>query len=141
MSDAKLEEDDNSHNQCLSGLIIPRENFVVCKTNGVDLKGLCSCKLQFCIRDPLCHRVEIEVVADVLSAGSHSLLEYFCKFFKATLPASNLFWMETGHIAVVRPDLNAPVSGLMTGRTAVILPKHCLTCKWIFLETAPLVSG
>ncbi|CAG5126495.1 unnamed protein product, partial [Candidula unifasciata] len=42
MSDAKLEEDDNSPNQCLPGLIIPRENFVVCKTNGVDLKGLCS---------------------------------------------------------------------------------------------------
>ncbi|XP_012943579.1 ataxin-2 isoform X2 [Aplysia californica] len=43
MSDVKLlESESHGQDQNLSGIIIPKDNFVVCKTNGVDIKGLCA---------------------------------------------------------------------------------------------------
>ncbi|RUS78087.1 hypothetical protein EGW08_014167 [Elysia chlorotica] len=42
MADAKLEDDDGTPGPNIPGIIIPKDNFVVCRTNGVDLKGLSS---------------------------------------------------------------------------------------------------
>ncbi|KAH9525709.1 hypothetical protein Btru_002124 [Bulinus truncatus] len=43
LCDAKLEdEDNNSQNPLIPGIIIQKDRFVVCKTNGVDLKSICS---------------------------------------------------------------------------------------------------
>lgn len=40
LADAKLEADDGTAGPNIPGLIIPKDHFVVCRTNGVDLKGL-----------------------------------------------------------------------------------------------------
>ncbi|XP_055861718.1 ataxin-2-like isoform X2 [Biomphalaria glabrata] len=43
LCDARLEdEDNNSQNPVIPGIIIHKDRFVVCKTNGVDLKSICS---------------------------------------------------------------------------------------------------
>ncbi|CAL1531949.1 unnamed protein product [Lymnaea stagnalis] len=47
LCDVKLDDEDNSLNPTLPGIIIHKERFVVCKTNGVDLKGLCSASSDF----------------------------------------------------------------------------------------------
>jgi small nuclear ribonucleoprotein (snRNP)-like protein len=47
LTDAKLEDDDSNQNPSLPGLIIRKDTFVVCKTNGVDLKGLCTSSVDF----------------------------------------------------------------------------------------------
>ena len=44
MADAKLDDDDGTPGPNIPGIVIPKDNFVVCRTNGVDLKGLSSCK-------------------------------------------------------------------------------------------------
>ena len=44
MADAKLDDDDGTQGPCVAGIIIPKDKFVVCRTNGVDLKGLSACK-------------------------------------------------------------------------------------------------
>lgn len=44
LCDAKLDDDDSITNPTLPGIIIQKDKFVVCKTNGIDLKGLCACK-------------------------------------------------------------------------------------------------
>ncbi|GFR60979.1 ataxin-2 [Elysia marginata] len=40
LADAKLEDNDGTPGPNIAGLIIQKDNFVVCRTNGVDLKGL-----------------------------------------------------------------------------------------------------
>ncbi|KAK3707692.1 hypothetical protein RRG08_050507 [Elysia crispata] len=42
MADAKLDDDDGTPGPNIPGIVIPKDNFVVCRTNGVDLKGLSS---------------------------------------------------------------------------------------------------
>jgi hypothetical protein len=47
MSDVRLDNGDNTQKSCVPGIIIPKDKFVVCKTNGVDLKGLYSSPADF----------------------------------------------------------------------------------------------
>lgn len=43
MLDVKA-DDEHTKNPKQPGLIITKDDFVVCKTNGVDFKGLFTCK-------------------------------------------------------------------------------------------------